>query len=259
MAEELPILELPANGTNEDGVEEITDTLDEIAFDDDALTGTHLRTELIDSAKTGAYVPQAGTPARTSAPPPVPPEARQSRPPASRSSVVPPPPRVPSHSGMFRIERPSAPSLPPPAALSANKPVSAPPPAAEQSELKEVRAHLQRLRLMVRLREDRIRELEAELRAQRERTQALESELSGAKTQRGPDDLKRIAGIGPSFERGLHAAGVTSFEQIAAWTPEDIENIALKLRIVTKRIVRDRWIESARQLVADEEALSGQS
>jgi large subunit ribosomal protein L21 len=121
--------------------------------------------------------------------------------------------------------------------------------------LRDLRAHMQRLRLMVRLREDRIRELETALREQRERADALQRDLSGAKAQRGPDDLKRIAGIGPSFERGLHAAGVMSFDQIAAWTPEDIESIALKLRIVSKRIVRDRWVESARQLVEDEQAL----
>jgi predicted flap endonuclease-1-like 5' DNA nuclease len=255
MAEE-SVLQLPANLSSEEIIEEITDALDEITVDEDALTGTHVRSDITDAAKTGPYTPQAGSPARASAPPPVPPEARQSRPPAppaSRSSAVPPPPRVPSHSGMFRIERPSAPPLPPPGAMSAETPAE--PTSAESAELREMRAHVHRLRLMVRLREDRIRELEAVLREQGERMSVLQSEVAGVKTQRGPDDLKRIPGIGPSFERGLHAAGVTSYTQIAAWTPDDIENIALKLRIVSKRIVRDRWVESARQFVADEEVL----
>jgi predicted flap endonuclease-1-like 5' DNA nuclease len=251
MAEELPVLE--SSASDNEGVEEITDSIDELQVDEDALTGTHLRSDLIDSAQTGSYMP-----ARTSAPPPVPPEARHSRPPAGRSSVVPPPPRSPSHSGMFRIEQPSsAPSLPPPGALSAEQPATQPRLSLEAIELRDTRAHLHRLRLMVRLREDRIRELETALREQTERVAALTRDLAGAKaqTQQGPDDLKRIAGIGPSFERGLHAAGITSFKQIAEWTPDDVENIALKLRIVAKRIVRDRWIENARQLVADEAAL----
>jgi predicted flap endonuclease-1-like 5' DNA nuclease len=248
MAEELSVLESSASDEN---VEEITDSIDELQVDEDALTGTHLRSDLMDSAQTGAYMP-----ARTSAPPPVPPEARQSRPPAVRSSVVPPPPRVPSHSGMFRIERPSsAPALPPPGASA--DPVTQPALSPQEIELRDTRAHLHRLRLMVRLREDRIRELETALREQTERVAALTRDLDGAKqkTQRAPDDLKLIAGIGPSFERGLHAAGINSFKQIAEWTADDIENVALKLRIVSKRIVRDRWVESARQLLEDEAAL----
>lgn len=244
MAEQLPVLESSAS---DDGVEEITDSIDELQVDEDALTGTHVRSDLMDSAQTGPYMP-----ARTSAPPPVPPEARQSRPPTVRSSAVPPPPRVPSHSGMFRIEHPSsAPALPLPAASV--DPVTQPGVSPQEIELRDTRAHLHRLRLMVRLREDRIRELEAALREQTERVAKLSGELDGAKhkTQREPDDLKRIAGIGPSFERGLRAAGIHSFKQIADWTADDIENAALKLRIVSKRIVRDRWVESARQLVED--------
>jgi predicted flap endonuclease-1-like 5' DNA nuclease len=154
---------------------------------------------------------------------------------------------------MFRIERPSsAPALPPPGASA--DPVTQPGLSPQEIELRDTRAHLHRLRLMVRLREDRIRELEIALREQTERFAALQREHDGAKhhkPQTAPDDLKRIAGIGPSFERGLRAAGVNSFKQISEWTADDIENIALKLRIVSKRIVRDRWVESARQLVED--------
>lgn len=248
MAEELTVLESSAT---DEGVEEITDSIDELQVDEDALTGTHVRSDLMDSAQTGSYLPS-----RSSAPPPVPPEARQSRPPTVRSSAVPPPPRVPSHSGMFRIEHPSsAPALPPPGAKA--DPITQPGLSPQEIELRDTRAHLHRLRLMVRLREDRIRELEAALREQTERVAALTRQLDGAKqtTQRAPDDLKRIAGIGPSFERGLHAAGINSFKQIAEWTADDIESVALKLRIVSKRIVRDRWIESARQLVEDAAAL----
>lgn len=63
-----------------------------------------------------------------------------------------------------------------------------------------------------------------------------------------PDDLKRIAGIGPKFERALHALGVTSFAQIADWTPGDVAGIALTLGIPPRRIERDCWVERAREL-----------
>lgn len=101
---------------------------------------------------------------------------------------------------------------------------------------------------MIRLREDRIRDLEAELRDQRQRSAATEQELARIGAQHGADDLKRISGIGPAFERALHAIGVTSFRQIAEWTPVELERIARDIRTTSRRILRDRWVEHAREL-----------
>ena len=44
------------------------------------------------------------------------------------------------------------------------------------------------------------------------------------------DDLKQLSGVGPALEKKLHAAGVKSFEQIAAWTAKDAEEINEKFR-----------------------------
>ncbi len=63
------------------------------------------------------------------------------------------------------------------------------------------------------------------------------------------DDLKRIKGIGPKFEMLLHDAGITKFEQIAAWSDEDIERIAEKIGTSSVRIERDEWVASARRLI----------
>ena len=41
----------------------------------------------------------------------------------------------------------------------------------------------------------------------------------------GGDDLKALTGVGPALEKKLHEAGVTTFAQIAAFTPEQIEEI----------------------------------
>ncbi len=64
------------------------------------------------------------------------------------------------------------------------------------------------------------------------------------------DDLKRIRGIGPRFERALKDNGIGQYEQIAAWGPAEIEEIAGKIGVNAKRIVRDKWVQSARELMA---------
>ncbi len=62
------------------------------------------------------------------------------------------------------------------------------------------------------------------------------------------DDLRLIRGIGPVFERLLHKIGVTRFAQIARWNDADIERMAKALDTNVKRIVREGWVESAREL-----------
>lgn len=64
------------------------------------------------------------------------------------------------------------------------------------------------------------------------------------------DDLKRIRGIGPGFERTLKESGVTTYAQMAAWTGDDILRIATLLNTQAGRIVRGGWIEQAAALVA---------
>ena len=61
------------------------------------------------------------------------------------------------------------------------------------------------------------------------------------------DNLKEIAGIGPKLEKMLHSLGVYHFDQLAGWTPAEIEwvNSAISFR---GRIERERWVEQAQQL-----------
>ena len=63
------------------------------------------------------------------------------------------------------------------------------------------------------------------------------------------DDLKNIRGIGPKYERGLRALGITTYRQIAEWTSADITLFAQKLKIKPERIVRDDWVGRARKLL----------
>jgi len=67
------------------------------------------------------------------------------------------------------------------------------------------------------------------------------------------DDLTRIKGLGPKIAGLLGEFGVTTFAQIAAWTPEDIERIDARLGRFSGRIVRDQWVEQAKLLAAGDE------
>ena len=60
----------------------------------------------------------------------------------------------------------------------------------------------------------------------------------------GADDLTRISGVGPVIVKKLHALNVTTFAQIAAWTPEDVADMDEKLSF-KGRIDRDDWLAQA--------------
>ena len=64
------------------------------------------------------------------------------------------------------------------------------------------------------------------------------------------DDLKKIKGIGPALERQLNGLGIWHFDQIAAWTPEQVAWIDANLVRFKGRATRDGWVEQARVLAA---------
>jgi predicted flap endonuclease-1-like 5' DNA nuclease len=68
-----------------------------------------------------------------------------------------------------------------------------------------------------------------------------------------PDDVTLIRGIGPKIATLLADHGITSLRQIAGFTAEDIAHIGPLLPVYPGRIVADRWIDQARQLVAETE------
>lgn len=67
---------------------------------------------------------------------------------------------------------------------------------------------------------------------------------ASSKKAEGGDDLTRISGVGPVIVKKLHAQGVTTFAQIAAWTPEDVAAMDDVLNF-KGRIDRDNWLEQA--------------
>ncbi|ETA53039.1 NADH-quinone oxidoreductase subunit E [Ponticoccus alexandrii] len=62
------------------------------------------------------------------------------------------------------------------------------------------------------------------------------------------DDLKRIKGVGPKLEKLLHSMGFYHFDQIAAWTGEEVAWVDDNLEGFKGRVTRDEWIAQAREL-----------
>jgi predicted flap endonuclease-1-like 5' DNA nuclease len=140
------------------------------------------------------------------------------------------------------------------------------------SELRKVISERNALRIQLAQAEISVRELasasraEALLRAEfvdahaassaalRLRVSELEAALAAASVARSAGDqpsLRQIRGIGPSFERGLLALGITNVSQIAALGTGDIERIAPLLRARADRILRDDWVGQAKRLLGE--------
>jgi len=66
-----------------------------------------------------------------------------------------------------------------------------------------------------------------------------------------PDDLAKITGVGPQIEKKLNEHGVFHYWQLAAMTPEEAAKLDADLKF-NGRIVRDKWSDQARALMAAE-------
>jgi predicted flap endonuclease-1-like 5' DNA nuclease len=88
----------------------------------------------------------------------------------------------------------------------------------------------------------------------RARVSELETALASASRAHKPEDqlrLRQIRGIGPAFERGLLALGITTVSQIAALDADEIERIAPLIKARTDRILRDDWVGQAKRLLSE--------
>lgn len=74
--------------------------------------------------------------------------------------------------------------------------------------------------------------------------------LSGAKGGKA-DNLKRIKGVGPKLEGLLNEVGIYHFDQVAAWSRDNIDWMDQKLSF-PGRIDRDNWVDQAAKLAEGE-------
>ncbi|MGR3433661.1 MAG: hypothetical protein ACU0CO_02030 [Shimia sp.] len=63
-----------------------------------------------------------------------------------------------------------------------------------------------------------------------------------------PDDLKRIRGIGLKLEQLCHRLGFYHFDQIAAWSDDEVAWVDANLEGFKGRVTRDAWVDQARLL-----------
>jgi len=73
--------------------------------------------------------------------------------------------------------------------------------------------------------------------------------LSAAR-EGGPDDLKKIKGVGPKLEQLLHSMGIFHFDQVAGWTDKEIAWVDENLEGFKGRVTRDNWVAQAKTLAA---------
>ena len=66
-----------------------------------------------------------------------------------------------------------------------------------------------------------------------------------------PDDLKRIKGVGPKLEALLHRLGFFHFDQVAAWSAEEIAWVDDNLEGFKGRVTRDEWVAQAAKFAAE--------
>jgi large subunit ribosomal protein L21 len=64
-------------------------------------------------------------------------------------------------------------------------------------------------------------------------------------------NLSLISGVGPTIEKKLRAAGITSWNEIAAWSDADIERLDTELKL-GGRATKEEWVEQAKELLAGE-------
>lgn len=62
------------------------------------------------------------------------------------------------------------------------------------------------------------------------------------------DDLKKIKGIGPVFEKELNEKGIYYYRQIGAWKAKDVNQVEDVIGKFPGRIKRDGWVKQAKAL-----------
>jgi predicted flap endonuclease-1-like 5' DNA nuclease len=71
--------------------------------------------------------------------------------------------------------------------------------------------------------------------------------LDGPRDGQG-DDLKQIKGIGPKLEKLCNSLGFWHFDQIAAWSSDEVAWVDANLTGFKGRVSRDNWVDQAKTL-----------
>lgn len=88
-----------------------------------------------------------------------------------------------------------------------------------------------------------------EAKPKAEKAEKKTAPKKATKKAEGADDLTKISGVGPVIVGKLEGLGITTFQQIADFTAEDIERIDSELNF-KGRIERDDWVKQAKEFLA---------
>jgi predicted flap endonuclease-1-like 5' DNA nuclease len=66
-----------------------------------------------------------------------------------------------------------------------------------------------------------------------------------------PDDLKEIIGIGAKIETICNRLGIWHYDQIAAWSADEIAWVDDNLEMFKGRVTRDIWVAQAKELAGN--------
>ncbi|HEX5743581.1 MAG TPA: hypothetical protein VFY09_06745 [Flavobacteriaceae bacterium] len=72
--------------------------------------------------------------------------------------------------------------------------------------------------------------------------------ISNIPSDKTPDDLKQIKGIGPILESKLNELGIYTYEQITLLNDADLDRIAEVTTFGKSKIISDDWIGQAKEL-----------
>ena len=95
----------------------------------------------------------------------------------------------------------------------------------------------------------KVEEKAAEPKKSKAEPKAAKAEKAAPKAKSSADDLSKISGVGPVIVGKLEALGITTFQQIADFTAEDITRIDGELNF-KGRIERDEWVKQANEFLA---------
>ena len=73
--------------------------------------------------------------------------------------------------------------------------------------------------------------------------------IAAASGERDTSNLSLISGIGPTIEKKLLAAGITNWDMIAKWSPDDVAKWDKELAL-RGRATREEWVAQAQELLA---------
>lgn len=125
-------------------------------------------------------------------------------------------------------------------------------PRITEHGLDELRKELEDLRqktAVFRQKTTELREANGELERQLQEAELRAAAAPPAAISQS-DDLTELKGVGPKVAQALRAIGVTRFDQIAAWTEADIDDVAPKIKTAAGRIRKSDWIAQAKRKVS---------